>query len=201
MLWSLVLGLLGCLAVRAANYTNPIRLTGPDPFIVWDNATCRYYFTGTVGPDLEITSAKTLDGLRGDPDRSVRYSNEEMMNLSTVWAPEVHNLNGTWYIYYALAQHPYALEIGENLTDDFNSSVPSQLSSDWGIDGTVLIVNSTYYFVWSCHRIIVGSGSNKTEQSLCIAPFSDPLTLDNSTIGVISQPTLDWEVHGFPVNE
>ena len=66
-----------------------------------------------------------------------------------------------------------------------------QLTPDWGIDGTVLVVNNVNYFVRSCQA--------DGRQSLCISPLTTPSTIGPST--VLSRPTADWEVVGFPVNE
>lgn len=72
----------------ATNSSKPIRLNGPDPYIgeslppqlhtpgehrlklsVWDAESSYYYFLTTTASSLEITAAKTLDGLRANPDR------------------------------------------------------------------------------------------------------------------------------------
>jgi GH43 family beta-xylosidase len=67
------------------------------------------------------------------------------------------------------------------------------LSNEWGIDGTVSVINRKRYFIWSCQRDKL--------QSLCIAAMTAPNKL--AATRVISQPTNAWEkAEGkLPVNE
>lgn len=66
----------------------------------------------------------------------------------------------------------------------------------------MLNLDSTSYFVWSCQRNVSHVPAyNQTYQSLCISELITPTQIDSSAIGVISQPTADWEIAGFPVNE
>lgn len=44
-------------------------LEPPLTLIVWDPESSYYYFLTTTANSLEITSAKTVDGLRASPDR------------------------------------------------------------------------------------------------------------------------------------
>ena len=62
------------------------------------------------------------------------------------------------------------------------------------IDGTVLGVNETNYFVWSCLQPL--EGFNKSVQSLCISKLVTPTQIDADNVGVISQPDQEWEQMG-----
>jgi GH43 family beta-xylosidase len=68
-----------------------------------------------------------------------------------------------------------------------------QLSTDWGIDGTVATIASKKYFIWSCIA--------DSLQSLCMASLTGPATIGQSH--VISKPTNSWEKEEgqLPVNE
>lgn len=66
-----------------------------------------------------------------------------------------------------------------------------QLTSQWGIDGTILRFSEQNYFVWSCM-------ANKL-QCLCIAKLNSPSKIGQTY--VLSQPTNSWEREGSPVNE
>ena len=75
-----------------------------------------------------------------------------------------------------------------------------QLSTDWGIDGSVIqFANWGEYFIWSC---LLQPGEPQTttnHQAICIAPLLTPSTLGPRR--VISSPTFAWETFGAPVNE
>lgn len=65
------------------------------------------------------------------------------------------------------------------------------MTTDWGIDATVLRFTSANYLVWSC--------MSDSLQSLCIALLETPTSI--GTPSVISTPTNSWETVGVPVNE
>jgi GH43 family beta-xylosidase len=87
-------------------------------------------------------------------------------------------------------QRVHVLKGGSSAWDSF--SYLGQLTSNWGIDATVLRTTSQNYLVFSCF-------SSNSLQSLCIAPMTSVSTI--GTISVISEPTLSWETVGNPVNE
>lgn len=99
LLNSIVLGLTGFVAaVSAATYTNPLKNpNGSDPFIVYDGGY--YYLTTTTWTDIQVTRAKTLNGLKTGEKKTV-WKDTNSNRCCQVWAPEIHKLDGTWYIYY-----------------------------------------------------------------------------------------------------
>ena len=84
--------------INAANFTNPLReFEGSDPHIVtWDGY---YYLMTTTFRDLQITRAKTLEGLKTG-ERVTVFTDTTEGRSCNIWAPELHYLDGTWYIYY-----------------------------------------------------------------------------------------------------
>ncbi|ORX34049.1 hypothetical protein BD324DRAFT_194139 [Kockovaella imperatae] len=98
--------------VRAVTFTNPIRSNAPDPFIVWDGDTQRYWFTWTTGKRLRLLSASTISELKEDPTQVSTYQTPEMDQKGTMWAPELHKIGSKWYFHWSLAQIPYVMEIG-----------------------------------------------------------------------------------------
>lgn len=111
---------------------------------------------------------------------------------------EVHEIDGTWWIYFTAGQdkdlgfqRSYALKGGPSPWGSYK--LAGRLTNDWGIDGTVSVINSKRYFIWSCQR--------DKMQSICIARMTAPDRLAETH--VISQPTNSWEkMQGkLPVNE
>jgi GH43 family beta-xylosidase len=75
--------------------------------------------------------------------------------------------------------------------DDF--TYVTQLTSGWGIDGTVLrFTEWGNYLAHSCFN----GGSL---QSLCVAPLLTPTSI--GTVSIISTPASAWEEHGGSGNE
>lgn len=79
-------------------WTNPIRNPGgADPFIVYTGGY--FYLLTTTWTDVEIARATTINGLKS-ATKKVVYSTGTSTRCCNVWSPEVHYLDGTWYIYY-----------------------------------------------------------------------------------------------------
>jgi GH43 family beta-xylosidase len=79
---------------------------------------------------------------------------------------------------------------GTNVLDSY--SYVGRLSSEWGIDGSVLRFPNQIYFIWSRF-------SPNGLQSLYIAKMTNAYTL--STPYLLSEPTNSWETVGGAVNE
>lgn len=181
-----------CLSLQAT-YTNPLKNpNGSDPFIVTTGGY--YYLMTTTWTNIEVTRATTLNGLKTG-EKKVVYSTSTASRCCNVWAPEVHYINGIWYVYYTAGnsanldgQRVHVLTGGATPWDAF--SYTRQVTSDWGIDATVFRTTSANYLVWSCISGV---------QSLCIATLNTPTTI--GAINVLSKPTLSWETVGNPVNE
>ncbi|KAF2467651.1 Arabinanase/levansucrase/invertase [Lindgomyces ingoldianus] len=179
----------------AATYSNPLKTKdGSDPHIAWSGGY--YYLMTTTWSNLQITRAKTLNGLKTGETKVV-WTDSTSSRCCNVWAPELHYFDGAWYIYYTAGnsanldgQRPHVLKGGATPWDSF--SYLAQLTNTWGIDGSILRFSSWgNYFVYSCF-----SGSL---QSLCIAPLISPGQIGTSK--VLSTPTQSWEKVGNPVME
>jgi GH43 family beta-xylosidase len=194
-------------AAEGRPYTNPLKSTkGADPWLEYYNGD--YYlvtttFTGVLG----IRKAPTLAGLATAPTVQV-WSDTTPTRNTNIWAPELHLVDGRWYLYYSAGQS------GVACCDSQRTHVLQSAGSDplgpytykgsltgsnlapggWLIDASLLRHDGKLY--------LVGSGFvNGGTQSLVIAPLSNPYTLADSTFTVISSPTLSWETSGQPVNE
>lgn len=92
-----------------ANWPNPFIEQRADPFILRDGSD--YYFIASV-PEydrLEIRRADSLEGLRAADPVVVWRKPESGPMSQLIWAPEMHRINGKWYIYFA-ATHTQALD-------------------------------------------------------------------------------------------
>jgi GH43 family beta-xylosidase len=185
-------------------FTNPLG-QGQDPWVVqWQDS---YLLVRSSGHSVWIDRAEQLQDVHAsDPaSDSVRaWTAPSGTNYSEqVWAPELHQINGKWYIYVAASD-------GDNAThrmhvlerDDPNPmgafTYKGQLAATtdrWAIDGTVLQWQDQLYFVWSGWP-----GFTDGQQNLYIAQMSDPLTISGSR-SILSTPQFAWEQHGLPINE
>ena len=183
-----------------------------DPY-VYRHTDGKYYFTASVPAydGICLRRADTLAGLAAAPETEVWHKHESGIMSIHVWAPELHFLDGKWYIYYSAGDkddiweiRPYVLEcLGDDplagpwvergkLTraegDDFSFEA-------FSLDGTVFENRGERYYVWS-EKVGVG----KQIANLYIAHMSSPTSLDSVQV-LLSTPDYDWERHGFWVNE
>ncbi|KAH8669565.1 arabinofuranosidase [Tricladium varicosporioides] len=144
-----------------------------------------YYLLTTTWTDVSISRATTLNGLKTSTKKVV-YSTTTASRCCNVWSPEAHYFDGVWYIYYTgvstdlNGQRVHVLVGGATPWDTY--TYRGQLTSQWGIDGTVLRFNA-----WGNYL------------SLCIAPLTSPTAI--GTTSIISTPAAAWEIHGGSVNE
>ncbi len=182
-------------------FTNPIMPGGPDPWVVQKNGV--FYYTFTQGSKLVLIQTKNLSelasGLRKDiwtPPANQAYS-------KNIWAPELHEINGKWYFYFAAddgANANHRMYVLENSSPDpmqgswvlkGRVSDPSNL---WAIDGTVLNYKGELYMMWS------GGNAGAPPQNIYIAKMSNPWTITGDKV-MIATPNYDWEKKGNPINE
>ncbi len=191
--------------VRYETVQNPVVDTANDPWVVEHNGHyyyCRsfwFYVSGIIVTELESPYALTNEGgevvFTATPDTP--YSDE-------YWAPELHYINGEWYIYIAADDgknenhRMYVLKgTSQDPTDPFEMvGQITDPSNKWAIDGTVLQVKDELYFVWSGWE-----GDTNVAQNIYIAHMSDPCTIDSERV-LLSAPTYGWERVGEPyINE
>ncbi len=165
--------------------------TGADPWVTYYKNN--YYYCYSVGERLiGVNKAKRLEDI-GRENRVV-WAAPEGSDLSyEVWAPELHRINGKWYIYFTagLAEN-HRMYVLESVTDDPQGEYElkgkiTDPTDMWAIDGTVVKIRQTHYFIWSGWSE-VGDGL----QSLYIAAMSNPWTISGERV-CISKPQYDWE--------
>ncbi len=181
---------------------NPIHDMGGDPWVVEHEGEYYYCFIGYNA--IWVRKVSSIAELSLYDATLVYLPPEGTMYSLDYWAPELHYINGEWYIYVAAddgnnenhrmyvlrgtSQDPTApFEMVGQITDPSNK---------WAIDGTVLQLNGEMYFIWSGWE-----GNENVAQNLYIAHMSDPCTIDSERV-CISVPELVWEKEGQPyVNE
>lgn len=83
------------------SYCNPIGTKeSPDPFVTFDSVTGYYYLLFTRGRELRVFRSRTLSRLREDESSHQVYHVSAGDGITgSIWAPEMHKIDGRWYIY------------------------------------------------------------------------------------------------------
>lgn len=174
-------------------FINPILEWGPDPWM-YQHSDGFYYFMVTRGNRLDVWKSKSITGVAGSPVKTVWEKPETGPNNRDIWAPEIHFLDGKWYIYYTAtdSQNPgdasrYVFVL-ENASADPLAGTwidKGKINTDYpGLDGPVFEHQGKRYFLYSAY---VGPQSR-----LFIAPMLNPWTISQDQVE-IAAPTYDWE--------
>lgn len=188
----------------------PFILQRADPHIACYDGT--YYFTATV-PEydrIEIRAATSIEGLRDAKPRIV-WRRHAAGNMSKhIWAPELHKINGKFYIYFAAGAsynkwkiRPYVIECdGDAMTGTWRVLGKMQAHkddkysfTDFSLDMTVFEHKGAHYCLWA-EKV----GQRFGISNLYIARMASPNRLDTVQV-LLSTPDYDWEREGFWVNE
>ena len=188
----------------------PIILQRADPW-VYKHTDGYYYFSASV-PEydrIELRRSKSINGLAEAPAITIWRKHDEGMLSANIWAPEIHYIDGKWYIYFAAAR---TTETNEGLFDhrifvlENENENPlegkwiekGQLKTNWesfALDATTFEHNGVRYLVWAQKDPNIYGNSN-----LYIAKMKNPWTIEGEQI-MIAEPEYDWEKIGFLVNE
>lgn len=129
-------------------------------------------------------------------------------NQANIWAPELHYIQGKWYIYYAAAskagspfihQRSGVLQSttqnaqGKYVDKDMlytGDDIQNHSNNKWAIDLTVTKIRHQLYAIWSGWS--KNRDTDKTPQNLYIAEMENPWTMSSNRVR-ISAPTAPWE--------
>jgi len=85
--------------VFAQTFTNPILPSGADPWNIYKDGY--YYYANSTGHGLMIRKTKDLSELRSAEKKVIWTAPPNTMYSKEVWAPELHFIQGKWYMYFA----------------------------------------------------------------------------------------------------
>ncbi|MEK4854266.1 family 43 glycosylhydrolase [Paenibacillus sp. FSL H7-0756] len=191
-------------------YTNPLVEQRADPW-VYKHTDGYYYFTASV-PEydrIEVRRALTIEGLREARPVVVWRKYESGPLSANIWAPEIHYMDGKWYIYFAAARttetkeglfdhRMYALENTSANPLEGEWTEKGQVRTAWesfALDATTFEHRGVHYYVWAQKDPEIDGNSN-----LYISAMENGWTLKGPQT-MISSPQYPWEVIGFKVNE
>ncbi|MEO3807395.1 family 43 glycosylhydrolase [Sphaerisporangium sp. B11E5] len=193
-------------ASPAVQHTNPLVNQRADAQI-YRHTDGYYYFTATV-PEYDrivLRRATTLQGLSSAPETVIWRKHSSGVMGAHIWAPEIHYIDGKWYVYFAAgatndvwAIRMYVLEgTGANpLTATWTER--GQIRTAWetfALDASTFVANGVRYLIWAQSEPGISTNSN-----LYIARMSSPWTITGTPVR-IATPTYDWERRGYAVNE
>src|SRR5690348_13899352 len=140
-------------------FYNPIIGNGQDPWCIYANG---YYYLMQTDGGLNIRKAPRLTGSTGLGTVSpVNVLSVPGPNNQEIWAPELHYINGNWYIYFAADDGNdinHRIYVAEANTQDpmgpwtLVGRLYDPGADFWAIDPTILQkADGSLYLIWSGH--------------------------------------------------
>ena len=206
-------GLLGaalCLQVAYAAepvFNNPLVLQRADPHAML-HTDGYYYYTATV-PEydrIELRRARSLNDLGRAEARTVWRKHASGIMGAHIWAPEIHHIDGKWYIYFTAGRAEdkwairlYALENSSPNPLEGEWIEKGQIKTEWetfSLDATTFAHKGQRYLVWTQRR----PEPELKATNIYIARMDTPVSITGTPV-MLTTPEYDWEKVKFLVNE
>ncbi|MCE1197456.1 MAG: glycoside hydrolase family 43 protein [Marinilabiliales bacterium] len=195
-------------SLPAGMFANPV-WRGADPWIT----KVGHLYVGSRSAHNGIVVSRSLALTKPGESKTIWTAPQNGWNRSCVWAPEIHFLQGRWYVYYAAGESgppfihqrtgvlrsanedPFSAyeEMGQLYTGDHPEDPYSNI---WAIDMTLFEYRGNLYAVWSGWE--KQEKTDATSQHLYLSKMSNPYTLTGKRVK-LSSPVEPWETGG-PLN-
>ncbi len=166
-----------------------------------------YYFTGSVPAydRIELMRAPSLRELAFAEPKTVWRKHESGPMSYHIWAPELHSIEGKWYLYFAASRAEDIWNIRMYVLENDNPNPlegawieRGQIEANWNsfsLDATTFEHRGTRYLVWAQNDPAIAGNTN-----LYIAAIDTPWSIRGEQIR-LTHPEFEWETRGFGVNE
>lgn len=193
--------------VQHNQYDNPIVLQRADPFIHKHPDTGCYTFIGTSPKfdNIALRQACRLNDLKLAKEKVIWQKNGSGPLSLNIWAPELHQIDGDWYIYFAAGEkhrpfhiRMYVLKNSNKNPMDGDWQNLGKINTPWdsfALDATTFSHKGQRYLIWAQQDKAASYNS-----ALWMAKMTSPTSIDYNVIQ-LTKPEHDWEIQGYKVNE
>lgn len=199
------------------SYPNPFIPQRADPYI-FKGDDGFYYFTASYpafynadnGYDrIILRRSETVSGLRNAVEHTVWKAHTEGTMAKHIWAPEIHLINGVWYIFFAAGDsdnvwniRPYALRCTGNdpITDQWEEPGKLQPSDGDDMSFTSFSLDTTYFEHKGSHYLIWAEIHGNSSLYMAKINGDEPWRLITKPI-LLTKPEYPWEKIRHQVNE
>ncbi|MER2490474.1 glycoside hydrolase family 43 protein [Catenovulum sediminis] len=192
--------------IKNTDYNNPIAPQRADPWVYKDTDDT-YYFIASV-PEFDriiLRQSDTINGIKTAEEKVVWRKHASGPMSYHIWAPELHKIDGKWYIYFAAAKaediwhiRMYALSNDSANPMEGEWVEEGQVDSGWesfALDATTFTHKGKRYKIWAQQD---RDASYNT--ALWMAEMTSPTSIKQPVIQ-LTKPELPWEIIGYKVNE
>lgn len=191
---------------QATEFNNPIAEQRADPW-VYKTDTGDYFLIATV-PEYDrivLRKANSINGLKEAKEKEIWHKHEKGVMGSHIWAPELHRIDGKWYIYFAAGEAENIWNIRMWVLSN-SSADPMQgkwkeegqiktQKESFSLDATTFEHKGKRYLIWAQN---VRGGDSGT--ALVLSEMKNPTTLTGPEV-ILTEPEFSWERVKYNVNE
>ncbi|KJD32138.1 alpha-N-arabinofuranosidase [Tamlana nanhaiensis] len=184
-------------------FDNPLAEKRADPWVFKTDEGV-YYLIATVPEynQIVLRQSQTINGLKTAEEKVIwtKHKTGDMGNH--IWAPELHKVNGKWYIYFAAAPAEDLWKIRMwALSTDHKDPMKGKWKEEgqiktkndsFSLDATSFEHNDKRYLIWAQR---VGDGT-----ALILSEMLNPTTLTGPEV-ILTRPEFSWERVKYNVNE
>ena len=169
---------------------------GADPWAIYHDGM--YYYMHTTATNLTLWRTPDITQV-AHGECKVIWNPTDPSNSRNLWAPEIHFIDGKWYVYYAADDgntDNHQLYVLENANADpfegefvMKGRISTDPDNNWAIDGSLFKHHGKLYMVWS------GWQTRRVDtetQCIYIAEMANPWTIGSKRV-LISMPEFEWE--------
>ncbi len=195
------------LAANALAFDNPLVRQRADPHVTL-HTDGWYYFTATV-PEydrIELRRARSLDALGKSKAQVVWRQHADGPMSTNIWAPELHRIDGKWYLYFTAGRIEAPLDIRLYVLENAGANPleghwteRGQLDTGWqsfALDATTFALRGQRYLAWAQRP----PSADKHVTGIYIAKMTSPTAIAGPAT-LLTVPEHPWERVKFDVNE
>ena len=185
------------------DYINPLVEQRADPWVLKDSDGT-YYFIASV-PEYDriiLRSAKTINGLHTAEEKVIWRKHETGIMGAHIWAPELHKIDGKWYVYFAAGEAENIWNIRMYaLSNDSADPMQGQWQEEgqvkshfesFALDATSFVHKGKRYMIWAQYK--------NDNSNLWMSEMKSATELTGPVL-MLSTPEYDWERVQYNVNE
>lgn len=176
---------------------------GHDPWVVPHEGSLLLVQTGRRNSCIVVKRFEDLSRMDRNVETVIWRGDHRPDHGREMWAPELHHINGRWYVYYsqsdgrAGSHRTFAL-VADDPLGPYRPLGPvwDRAHDVWAIDLTVFDHQGRLYALWSGWD----GSDDGFPQNIYVAPMADPWTISGER-RLLSRPQHGWEMSVAPVNE
>ncbi|NLX63440.1 MAG: family 43 glycosylhydrolase [Clostridiaceae bacterium] len=204
--------------VLQPQYPNPLIEERADPWVIlggdgWYYFTASYPVRGNNDPEgydrIILRRSRTIEGLKDAEEITIWHEKDSPTANRYIWAPELHNINGKWYVLFTASRSSNVWDIRPHILACEGDGDPFK-PENWVLKGQVkaapgdtyafthFSLDMTYFESNGKHYLAWAEKPSSSDIMLATIDPEEPWQLTSPAI-LISTPQYGWEWNGGDV--